>query len=83
VAVSPSSREIIYGPDLHSHGMMDDPEAVLAKASQAVRQALDERLAADERDVAVLQQVVRQTAARVIKSESSRRPVIVPVVLEL
>lgn len=83
VAVSPHTREIIYGPDLDSHGMMDDPEAVLEKASQAVRQALEERLSENGHDTSVLQQVVRQAAAKVIKAESSRRPVILPVVLEL
>lgn len=83
VAVSPQSREIIFGPDLNSHGMMDDPEAVLEKAAQAVRQAVQERLTADAHDGSALQQVVRQAAARVIKAETSRRPVILPVVLEL
>jgi ribonuclease J len=83
VAVSPQSREIVYGPDLDSHGMMDNPEAVLGKAAQAVREALEERLSADANDTSVLQQVARQAAARVIKAETSRRPVILPVVLEL
>jgi ribonuclease J len=83
VAVSPNNREIVYGPDLHSHGVMDDPEAVLEKAGQAVRQSLEERLNNGEADLSVLQQATRQTAARIIKAETSRRPVIVPVVLEL
>ncbi|MGQ0847839.1 MAG: ribonuclease J [Actinomycetota bacterium] len=83
VAVSPQSGDIIYGPDLASHGMMDDPDSVLEKAAQAVRQAIEERLAGHEQDMSVLQQVVRGAAARVIKAETSRRPVILPVVLEL
>lgn len=83
VVVSPNNREIVYGPDLHSHGVMDDPEAVLEKAAQAVRQSLEERLSNGEADISVLQQATRQTAARIIKAETSRRPVIVPVVLEL
>ena len=83
VAVSPQSKEIVFGPDLDSHGMMGEPEAVLQKAAQAVRLAVEERLAADAHDGSVLQQVVRQAAARVIKAETSRRPVILPVVLEL
>lgn len=83
VAVSPNNREIVYGPDLHSHGVMDDPEAVLEKAGQAVRQSLEERLQNGESDISVLQQATRQTTARIIKAETARRPVIVPVVLEL
>jgi ribonuclease J len=83
VAVSPNNRELVYGPDFHSHGVMDDPEPVLEKAGQAVRQAIDDRLANGEGDISVLQQAVRQTTARIIKGEIGRRPVIVPVVLEL
>ncbi|HUO45886.1 MAG TPA: ribonuclease J [Acidimicrobiia bacterium] len=83
VAVSPSTGEVVYGPDLDSHGMMDDPEVVLEKAAQAVRQMVEERLAADGHDTTDLQQAVRQAAARVIKAETSRRPVIIPVVMEL
>jgi ribonuclease J len=83
IAVSPNNRELVYGPDFHSHGVMDDPEAVLEKAGQAVRQAMDDRLANGESDISVLQQAVRQTTARIIKGETGRRPVIVPVVLEL
>ena len=83
VAVSPNNREIVYGPELYSHGVMDDPDLVLEKASQAVRQSLEERLANGESDISVLQQASRQTAARLIKAETARRPVIVPVVLEM
>ena len=83
VAVSPQSGEIVYGPSLDSHGMMDNPDVVLEKAAQAVREALEERLKADAHDSSVLQQVIRQAAARVIKAETSRRPVILPVLLEL
>ena len=83
VAVSPSTGEVVYGPDLDSHGMMDDPEVVLEKAAQAVRQMVEERLAANGHDTTDLQQAVRQAAARVIKAETSRRPVIIPVVMEL
>jgi ribonuclease J len=83
VAVSPNNRELVYGPDFHSHGVMDDPEPVLEKAGQAVRQAIEDRLTNGENDISVLQLAVRQTTARIIKGEIGRRPVIVPVVLEL
>ena len=83
VAVSPQSGEIVYGPSLDSHGMMDHPDIVLEKAAMAVREALEERLKADAHDSSVLQQVIRQAAAKVIKAETSRRPVILPVLLEM
>ena len=62
--------------------MMDDPDAVLEKAAQAVRQAIRTSHWPTANDLSVLQQVIRQTAARVIKAETVRRPVILPVVLE-
>lgn len=83
VGVSGQSGEIVYGPDLDSHGLMDDPSAVLEKASQAVRQAVEETAGDHNFDLAAIQQRVRRAAAKVVKAETSRRPVIIPVVVEL
>lgn len=81
VAISHQTGRIVYGPDLDSHGVMHEPEAVLAKAADAVRQAVEERAGRAADDLTVLQQVVRQAAAQVIRAETSRKPVILPVVL--
>ncbi|HEY7704463.1 MAG TPA: ribonuclease J [Acidimicrobiia bacterium] len=82
VAVSRQSGELVYGPDLDSHGLMDDPEAVLGKAAEAVRGAVEETRNR-EGGAQAMQQAVREAASRVIRAETSRRPVIFPVVLEL
>ncbi len=74
---------VVYGPDLDSHGLMDDPEAVLGKAAEAVRQALAEGLDSAEDGMQGLQRLVRQATARVIRTEVSRKPVIIPVVFQL
>lgn len=81
VAVNRQTGEIVYGPHLDSHGLMDEPDEVLGKAAEAVREAVVERSGAG--DVAALHPAVRQAAARVIRSETSRKPVIVPVVFDL
>ncbi len=82
VGVDKNTGAIIYGPDLDSHGVMDDPSAVLEKAASAVREALEvER--SGRADHAELQKAVRQAAGRVIRAETARKPVIVPVVMEL
>lgn len=83
VAVNTTSGEIVYGPDLDSHGMMDDPEAVLGKVADAVRSAVEEAASDGNFDLAGLQKAVRDAAARLIRAESGRRPVVLPVVLEL
>jgi ribonuclease J len=82
VGIDHDTGEILYGPDLDSHGLMDDPSAVLAKAADAVRAAINKH-ASGRTDHAELQKTVRKAVGSLIRSETSRRPVIVPVVMEL
>ncbi|HLF61818.1 MAG TPA: ribonuclease J [Acidimicrobiia bacterium] len=82
VGIDHDTGEILYGPDLDSHGVMDDPSAVLEKAAEAVREAIKEH-ASGRSDIGELQKTVRSAAGRVIKAETARKPVIVPVVFEL
>ncbi len=82
VGIDRSTGEILYGPSLDSHGVMDDPSAVLEKAAKAVRAVLEEKRTG-RTDHAELQKAVRQAAGKVIREETARRPVIVPVVMEL
>ena len=74
--------ECIHGPLLDSHGLMDEPEAVLDKVSEAVRQQLVELGENGTPDLSEMKRAVRRAAAKVIKAEVGRRPVIVPVILE-
>lgn len=74
---------VVYGPDLDSHGLMDDPEVVLGKAAEAVRQAIADGLDNAEDGMNGIQRLVRQATARVIRTEVSRKPVIIPVVFQL
>ncbi len=73
---------VVYGPDLDSHGLMDEPEPVLVKAADAVRSEIESR-ASGRPDLSEMQKTVRQAAGRVIRAETARRPVIVPIVVEL
>lgn len=82
VGIDHDTGEILYGPDLDSHGVMDDPTAVLEKAAEAVREAIREH-ATGRSDIGELQKTVRSAAGKVIKAETARKPVIVPVVFEL
>jgi ribonuclease J len=82
VGIDHDTGEILYGPDMDSHGVMDDPTAVLAKVADAVREAIGSH-ASGRSDISELQKTIRQATGRVIRAETSRRPVIVPVVMEL
>ena len=72
-----------YGPIMDSHGFMDDPDAVLEKAAEAVRAAIAKMAEKGRKtDHGALQQTVRQAASTIIRSETSRRPVVLPLILE-
>jgi ribonuclease J len=82
VGIDHDTGAMLYGPEMDSHGMMEDPSAVLAKAAEAVTGAIGEH-ATGRSDLGELQKTIRQAAGRVIRAETARRPVIVPVVMEL
>jgi ribonuclease J len=82
VGIDKNNGAILYGPDLDSHGVMDDPSAVLEKVAAAVRKSLQEERSG-RTDRAELQKAIRQAAGKVIREETARKPVIVPVVMEL
>lgn len=82
VGIDHDTASIVYGPDFDSHGVMDDPTTVLAKAAEAVRSAIEDN-EAGRPDLVELEKIVRHAAGQVIRAETSRRPVILPVVIEL
>jgi len=82
VGVAHDTGKLLYGPDMDSHGVMDDPSAVLAKAADAVRTAIAEHKSG-RTDHAELQKTVRQATGRIFRAETARKPVIVPVIMEL
>ncbi len=83
VGVQLSDCSVILGPDVDSHGFADDPAAIHAKAADAVRQAIEEIDPSSKPEMGQLQKAVRQATQRVIRSETSRKPVVIPVVLEV
>lgn len=82
VGIDRHNGEIVYGPDFDSHGLMDDPDPVLAKASDAVRSAIESH-DSGRTDHAEMQKAVRQATGKVIRDETSRRPVILPIIMEV
>jgi ribonuclease J len=82
VGIDHDTGEIIYGPDLDSHGVMDDPSGVLSKAADAVRAAVESH-ETGRTDHAEMQKTVRQAAGKVIRAETARRPVILPIIMEV
>ncbi len=82
VGIDHDTGEIVYGPDLDSHGVMDDPSDVLTKAADAVRSAVESH-DGGRPDHAELQKTIRQAAGRIIRSETARKPVVLPIIMEV
>ncbi|HEX5630168.1 MAG TPA: ribonuclease J [Acidimicrobiia bacterium] len=81
LVVDGHTGEIARGPDLESHGFMDDPSEVFTKARAAV---LEEVTEVDlPVDAAALRRRVKGIVNRVTRAETGRRAVVLVVVLEV
>jgi ribonuclease J len=85
VTIDGQTGQIISGPDLVTRGFTYEPEAeaLLAKAREEVVASL--RTAAEDGalDIASLQRHIRQALRHFLWAEIRRRPVILPVVMEV
>ena len=80
VTLDPVTGRLVGTPRLISHGFTDDASMVLDEVAGAVRAAAEEDRRRFRKDAAG---AVRQVARKVIKAETGRRPVILPVVAGL
>jgi ribonuclease J len=81
LAIDSATGEIVQGPDLDSHGFMDDPEDVFAKAVKRIRAdvaRLDLPI-----DFEQARRRVKGAVNSTTREESGRRAVVIPVVLEV
>jgi ribonuclease J len=85
VALNESTGEVIYGPDITTRGLMfaDEQEAILADVHNLIVKAINEIQPGERTDWAELKTVIRTTAKRYFKRELQRRPIILPVIIEL
>ncbi len=81
VGVNFSTGEILIGPDVDSHGVTTDESDMHA----LIRERVQASIAGLERpiDPDVLRRRIRNTATRAIKKAAKRRPVVLPVVIEV
>lgn len=81
-AVDIASSTVVAGPELHARGFHEDPE-VFEPVRAQVREALEAALADDITDVRDLQQRIRRVVGKWVSATHRRRPMIVPVVIEV
>jgi ribonuclease J len=81
LAVDTRTGEVVQGPDLDSHGFMDDPTMVFDRATQAIRDELASLTVPLE--VEQIRRHVRTAVNRVTRQETGRKAVVIVVVLEV
>jgi len=85
VTVDMRTGEVVSGPEILTRGWVYAPEAedLLEEARQAVRDNLKEAAAEGAIDFETLRRHVRQATGRFVNERTKRRPMIVPIVMEV
>ncbi|MBV5339853.1 MAG: ribonuclease J [Deltaproteobacteria bacterium] len=85
IGINKSSGEVIYGPDIVSRGFVfeDDNQEYLTEARGVVIAALDELNTESRCENEEVETAVRQALRRFCKKTIERRPVILPVIMEM
>lgn len=78
IGVDMQTSEIVHGPDLDSHGFMDEPEDVLKAAAIEIV----DLLGTGHTDADTCRRKIVQAVRTVTRRETARRPVVIPVVIE-
>jgi len=82
-SVDRKTGELLAGPDLLSRGFMDDEQAFLAEAREVVRDIILALPPDSASDRSIAGQDVRSGLAKFVNSRTRRRPVIIPVIMEV
>ena len=85
VTVDAKSGEVLTGPEIITRGWVYAPEAeeLLGEARQAVLEALEEAADSGSVDFETLKRRARSALGRFVSERTRRRPMIVPVVMEV
>ena len=83
--VDANTGKVIAGPEIITRGWVYAPEAedLLDEACERVAQAAEAALANGIRDIEALEREVRRAAGKFVSERTKRRPMIVPVVMEV
>jgi ribonuclease J len=82
VAVDLELGKVVYGPEITARGFSDDPEALKPITAELI-EVVEKALADGTRDADALQHLVRRTVGRWVDREYRRRPMLVPMVVEV
>jgi ribonuclease J len=84
VCVDRKKKRLVSGPEIATRGWIHEPEAgdLLAELSARVKAAVEKALL-DGADIAGLQRAVRRASGGFVANSTRRRPMIVPILLEV
>lgn len=85
VAMDPESGDIVGGPDIVSRGFVyvRESEGLLEEAKERVRKALNDQMGRNVTEWAVLKSGVRDVLSRYLYEKTRRRPMILPIIMEV
>lgn len=85
VGIDRATGEVIYGPDLISRGFLhpEDSEELFEGARAKIMETLDAMEEAEDSDWDNVRTSLRDTVSRYLRKKTNRRPVVVPVVMEI
>jgi ribonuclease J len=82
VAVDLDGGKVVFGPEITARGFSDDPEALKPIQAELI-EVVERALAEGTRDADALQHLVRRTVGRWVDREYRRRPMLMPMVVEI
>jgi ribonuclease J len=82
VAVDLEAGKVVFGPEITARGFSDDTAALDPITAELI-EAVEKALADGTRDVDALQHLIRRTVGRWVDREYRRRPMLVPMVVEI
>ncbi len=85
VSMDRSNGEILAGPDLLSRGFLlpEDSNELFEGASEKIVEAIDELNLTENSDLDTVRLTVHDTVAKYLRKRTNRRPVVVPVIMEI
>ncbi|HET6209222.1 MAG TPA: ribonuclease J [Jatrophihabitans sp.] len=82
VAVDLSAGKVVYGPELTARGFTDDPEGLEPIRVELIR-IVEQSVVDGVRDAEALAHIVRRTVGRWVDKTYRRRPMLMPMVIEV
>jgi ribonuclease J len=82
LAVDPELGKVVFGPEITARGFSDDPAALDPITAELI-EVVEKALADGTRDADALAHLVRRTVGRWVDREYRRRPMLVPMVVEV